>query len=87
MTCAARLAIQTEMAPPELLERQTALLTAFGLPVACPREHHTKLIHAMKRDKKVAAGVLHLVLPTAIGHVDVVPSPDDQLLLQSLVSE
>jgi 3-dehydroquinate synthase len=87
MNCAARLALQAGMAPRELLERQTALLTKFGLPVDCPRDEHPQLIEAMKRDKKVAGGVLHLVLPTRIGHVDVVPSPGDQQVLNSLVGE
>lgn len=86
MNCAARLAIQLGLANQELLDRQNALLTALGLPVDCPQEDHPKLINAMKRDKKVSAGVLYLVLPTKIGHVDVVKSPGDQQLLQSLIA-
>lgn len=87
MNCAARLAISLGMCNKEVLERQTALMTAVGLPSECPRESHSELLNAMKRDKKVAQGILYLVLPTKIGHVEVTESPDDEQLLQSLMEQ
>ncbi len=87
MNCAARLAIQLGLAEQELLTRQTALLTELGLPVECPADKHVELNKAMKRDKKVQNGVLMLVLPIKIGHVELVPSPGETPILESLHCE
>lgn len=85
MNCAARLAIEINRCNKDLLTRQTALFTAVGLPVNCPIEKHSELLDAMKRDKKVSQGVLYLVLPTKIGHVEVMESPGDSQILHSLM--
>ena len=77
MTCAMRLAVQMGFVPRELLVRQTALLEQFNLPVACPLELIDDLIVAMKRDKKSTRQSMRLVLPTRLGHVELVDWPGD----------
>jgi 3-dehydroquinate synthase len=84
MTCAARLAISLNLCDPQLLTRQTALFQSLDLPTECPAQRHDELLAAMKHDKKVAAGKLKLILPTKIGHVETIPAPADEVLLQSL---
>lgn len=84
MTCAARLALRLGITDAGLFQRQTAWLTAVGLPTICPAERHAELIAAMKHDKKVAGGRLKLMLPTRIGSVEQFAAPADELLAESL---
>ena len=84
MTCAARLAFAEGMAGEELLKRQSELFTKMNLPIECPADKHEQLYEAMLHDKKVAEGVLKLVLPTKIGHVDVFDSPGKTPVMKSL---
>lgn len=84
MNCAARLAMKLDMVDDHLLDRQTRLFQAVGLPVDCPTERHDEILAAMKHDKKVAAGQLKLILPTHIGDVTLIPAPDDELIRESL---
>ncbi len=70
MMCAARLAGRRGLVGPELAERQSALLAAFGLPLSpekgWPLEEQLRV---MRRDKKNVGGKLRFVLPTALGNV------------------
>ena len=85
MTCAARLAASMGMLDYAVFLRQTKLLKTLGLPTECPPNSDEAILSAMKRDKKVDSGVLKLILPTALGSVQLVPAPDHPLMLQSLV--
>jgi 3-dehydroquinate synthase len=77
MQMAARLAINLDMADPTLLERQTALIKACGLPTTLASADPDQMLPVMKRDKKVAHGKLRFVLPTEIGVVDLVEGIDE----------
>jgi len=72
MMCAARLAQRMGRVDGEFVERQRALLEAFGLPLAVPEVEHDELIELMYRDKKVDRGKLRFVLPSRMGHVECV---------------
>jgi 3-dehydroquinate synthase len=72
MHCAARLAERLGRVDETFVARQHALLTAFGLPVAVPDVEASELVRFMRRDKKAVAGHLRFVLPTRIGHVELV---------------
>jgi 3-dehydroquinate synthase len=72
MMCAARLAAALGRIEPEFISRQNHLLTALQLPVNLPDISHEALLDAMGRDKKVDHGVLRFVLPTRLGHVELV---------------
>ena len=47
-------------------------LESFGLPTALPEVSHEELIELMYHDKKVERGKLRFVLPSRLGHVEVV---------------
>jgi 3-dehydroquinate synthase len=72
----------------EQQERIRALLLAAKLPVRGPADMNfdTYLRH-MRRDKKVLAGKLRLVLPVGIGHAEVVADVSDAQLQSVIESE
>jgi len=75
MVDAAELAVRLGRIGPEVAARQQALLTAFGLPLTMPpaaRAAVDALLDVMTRDKKTVAGRLRFVLPSRIGHVELV---------------
>jgi 3-dehydroquinate synthase len=72
MMCAARLAQQLGRVDAAFTERQRALLEAFKLSLDVPDVEHDDLIELMYRDKKVDRGKLRFVLPTRLGHVELV---------------
>ena len=87
MVCAARLAQSLGMVDDEFCNRQSALFETLGLPTECPNDQLPVLLEAMQRDKKVVGGVLKFVLPTKIGHVELVDAPADELILKSMKKE
>jgi 3-dehydroquinate synthase len=72
MMCAARLAEQLGRIDAAFVERQRLLLESFHLPLDVPELEHDELIELMYRDKKVERGKLRFVLPTRLGHVELV---------------
>ena len=83
MICASRLAERLGRISADLTERQIRLLTTFGLPIAAKGEWSIDAImDVMRRDKKAHAGKMRFVLPTRLGHVELV---DD--VAESIVSE
>jgi 3-dehydroquinate synthase len=72
MMCAARLAERLGRIDTSFVRRQESLLTAFGLPVKSPAADPDALLDAMSRDKKSESGRLRFVLPTGLGHVELV---------------
>jgi 3-dehydroquinate synthase len=72
MMCAARLAERLGRVDAAFVERQRLLLEAFHLPLDVPNVDHDALIELMYRDKKVERGTLRFVLPTRLGHVELV---------------
>jgi 3-dehydroquinate synthase len=72
MMCAARLAARLQRVGEDLVLRQERLLSAMGLPVRLPAVSHESLLSAMAHDKKVEHGRLRFVLPTRLGHVELV---------------
>jgi 3-dehydroquinate synthase len=76
MMCAARLAERLGRIDQAFIERQCALLETFRLPLNVPDVDHDELIELMYRDKKVERGKLRFVLPTRMGHVELVRDVD-----------
>ncbi len=77
MAAAARLAEATGRVDQAFVARQDALLRSLGLPVAAADLSWTlppadELLAIMGRDKKTVGGRLRFVLPSRIGHVEVV---------------
>jgi 3-dehydroquinate synthase len=84
MMCAARLAERLGRIDAGLGQRQQALLAALKLPVDVPALDHDSLLAAMQRDKKVEHGRLRFVLPTKLGHVELVGDIDPAEVQASL---
>jgi 3-dehydroquinate synthase len=79
MVSAAALARALGRIGPETDTRQRRLLQAFDLPVAVPSGPGfaaDSLLDIMARDKKTVGGRLRFVLPTRIGHVELVAGID-----------
>lgn len=73
MVCAWKLAERLQRVGPELGERQSALLKAFGLPTTVkPEWPADALLDSMRRDKKNVGGKMRFVLPKAVGGVELV---------------
>ncbi len=79
MLCASRLAESLGRIDQQATQRQHDLLLALGLPIAVPDLDRQMLMDAMQHDKKTVAGQLRFVLPTRIGHVELVDDvPSDK---------
>jgi 3-dehydroquinate synthase len=84
MMCAARLAERLGRIDATLGRRQHALLSELKLPVDVPPLDRGLLLAAMQRDKKVEHGRLRFVLPTELGHVELVGDIDPAEVRASL---
>jgi len=84
MICASRLAEGLGRVDAQLTLRQADLLEAVGLPTALPDVDHDKLLNTMRRDKKAERGQLRFVLPTQMGHVELVDEIDDGQVIDAL---
>jgi 3-dehydroquinate synthase len=76
MLCASRLAERLGRISADVTERQRTLLAALGLPVDPPALDADRLLAAMQSDKKASHGRLRFVLPSKLGHVDLVGDVD-----------
>lgn len=76
MLCASRLAEKLGRIDSSVTRRQHALLAALGLPVSVAGLDLEQLMAAMQRDKKVEHGRLRFVLPSRLGHVELVGDID-----------
>ena len=72
MVCAARLAERLGRADGAVLRRLRWLVERLGLPSSAPALDPRRAIEVMMHDKKVQHGRLRFVLPTCIGHVELV---------------
>ncbi|MGH9893237.1 MAG: 3-dehydroquinate synthase, partial [bacterium] len=61
------------LCPPELVERQRALVRSAGLPDQLPPVRFPELWRGMLHDKKVQRGRVICVLPAAVGEVTIRP--------------
>lgn len=70
MQAAARLANGRGLITNDIVERQSRILSAFGLPVDCDNNWPADtLIDIMRSDKKAEAGQLRFILPVGLGEV------------------
>ncbi|MEX2113922.1 MAG: 3-dehydroquinate synthase [Pirellulales bacterium] len=84
MLCASRLAERLGRVDAACTARQQTLLAALGLPVEFPEVNRGQLLDAMTHDKKVEHGRLRFVLPTEMGHVELVGDVDEDDVLAAL---
>ena len=72
MICSARLAERLGRIDASLTGRLSNLLQTFGLPLEVPSLDRGDILNVMMNDKKVQHGRLHFVLPSRMGHVELV---------------
>ena len=84
MLCASRLAERMGRVDAHFTKRQYDLLQSLGLPTAVPEVPHEELIELMYHDKKVERGKLRFVLPSRMGHVEVVRGVSTEDILVAL---
>lgn len=79
MICASRLAERLGRVDARFTARQCELLAALGLPIEPPPLEPDQVLRVMSHDKKVEHGHLRFVLPTRMGHCELVEAvnPDD----------
>ncbi len=78
MVCAARLAFTLGRVDEGFCQRLEKLLAAFDLPTKIPLDiDRDAVLKLMWHDKKVADNRLVFVLPTQLGHVELVSNVDD----------
>ena len=88
MVSAASLAQSLGRIGPDIVARQMQLLRTFDLPVTVPTGAGftaDALLATMARDKKTVGGRLRFVLPTRIGHVELVDGID-QTAVRAILS-
>ena len=86
MGVAASIAHRLGICDAEVLERQAAILEAFGLPTNLPVDADPEvLMDAMRTDKKVRQQRIRWVLPTAIGAATVRGDVPDEIVWQALM--
>ncbi|MGB7323290.1 MAG: 3-dehydroquinate synthase, partial [Rubripirellula sp.] len=85
MQMAAQLAIDLGMCDASLLDRQTKLIVACGLPTTWADADPDAMLPVMMRDKKVAHGKLRFILPTRLGAVDLVGDIDEAAVRNAIV--
>ncbi len=86
MLCASRLAQRLGRVDQTLTDRQSKLLSALHLPIGAPQYETEQLLAAMIHDKKVEHGRLRFVLPTRLGHVELVGDVDPSDVSAAIVS-
>jgi len=86
MLCASRLAERLGRIDAALTDRQHKLFSALGLPVDLPDLDPDEILRAMTHDKKVEHGKLRFVLPSRMGHVELVADVDPEDVRAALFS-
>ena len=85
MAAAARLAVIMGLCSAEVEDIQNKLLKKLFLPVNLPENSDIEaIINAMHSDKKNSRGGITMVLPTAVGSVEIVRGVDEKLLCAAL---
>ncbi|MGA2265953.1 MAG: 3-dehydroquinate synthase [Phycisphaerae bacterium] len=84
MVAACRLAAKRKMIKPAVLERLEGLLKLLGLPTRWPGLDAKALWPIMQHDKKVRGGKVRMVLPTALGQVDIFDDIQDSEIADAL---
>jgi 3-dehydroquinate synthase len=84
MRCAMQLAVRLGRVDEATYARQEALLTTLNLLVDPLEADGQDLLRLMYRDKKTAAGKLRFILPSRIGHVELVGDVPESDILASL---
>ncbi|NQW15867.1 MAG: 3-dehydroquinate synthase [Chloroflexi bacterium] len=86
MMAAGRISVELGLISEEILKRQHATLTRFGLPTLAPGLDTTELIERTKSDKKSRGGAVQWVLLDGPGHATIRRDVPEQLV-RSIVDD
>jgi 3-dehydroquinate synthase len=85
LATAARLAVHLEYCAPTVCNEILGLLEQYQLPTRLPHEFTpAQILDAMGTDKKIQNKKLRLVLPRAIGHVEIAENVAPEEILRAL---
>jgi 3-dehydroquinate synthase len=85
MVAAGKIAVAMGLWTQEDLDRQNALITKAGLPTDLPQEIAiADILEIIKSDKKVTAGKVRFILPTAIGKVTITDQVTPEIIRKAL---
>jgi 3-dehydroquinate synthase len=88
MVAAGKIAVAMNLWTQKDRERQNALITKAGLPTDLPPEIAiADILEIIKSDKKVTAGKVRFILPTAIGKVTITDQVTPEIITQALSSK
>ena len=85
MQMAARLAIKMERIDQGFLDQQTQLLLDCHLPVTYCEADPDSMLPVMMKDKKVAHGRWRFILPSRLGHVEMVDDAPEAFVRQAII--
>lgn len=82
LVASAAVAVELNKTNPTLLNRIRNTLQSLGLPTKVPNlpDNNDSLINKMHRDKKVTASSIRLIIPTAIGNVEILENVPDSAI-------
>lgn len=85
MVAAGKIAVEMGLWTKEEASRQDALIIKAGLPTEIPPELAiADILETIKSDKKVKAGKVRFILPTAIGEVTITDRVKPEILMKAL---
>jgi 3-dehydroquinate synthase len=84
MVAAGAIGQQMGLISREAVERYTAVLTGFGLPISCPGVNPDSVLNAMQLDKKATSKRINWVLLEDIGITTVRSDVPDELVQQTV---
>lgn len=85
MVAAGKIAVKMGLWTAEAAQRQDALIAKTGLPTAIPQEISlAEILSSIQSDKKVKAGKVRFILPTAIGQVIISDRVTPEIVQQAL---
>lgn len=86
MLAAAEIAVTRGILPESDRATLAALIARLGPLPSVSDLPNTLIMEAIRRDKKVLRGRLHMVLPTTIGKTEILPNVADQEIIRSLAT-
>lgn len=85
MALAGAIAVKMDLWTAAETQRQDALIKKAGLPTECPRDLKIDaILNTLQSDKKVKAGKVRFILPTAIGEVIITDQVSAELIAEIL---
>jgi 3-dehydroquinate synthase len=83
MIAAARIAVSVGKLEPNIAKRIVDAALSFG-PLPKVKAKSKKIVRLLQSDKKTSHGIVHFVLPTAIGKVEIVKNVPERVVIEAV---